>query len=75
MRKTISLIALILFNFIVNYYIYYWSFEVQVGTLITDEQAFDIGMLMLKTTLPAFAVSSVVIVLLVSMVSVRRNKN
>ncbi|CCN73830.1 hypothetical protein VIBNISFn118_960005 [Vibrio nigripulchritudo SFn118] len=73
MKKTITISVLILFNLIVNYFIYYWSFEMQVGSIISDEQAFDIGMLMLKTTLPAFFVSSIFIVLLTEII-LRKNK-
>ncbi|WP_041394864.1 hypothetical protein [Photobacterium profundum] len=74
MKKSLPFIFLMLLNIVINYYIYYWSFGMQAGPLISDEQAFDIGMLMLKTTLPAFAVSSIVIVCLTYWLLVKTKK-
>ncbi len=48
----------------INFAIYNISFNMQATPYLSEEQRLDSGMLMLQTTLPAYLVSSVVIVAL-----------
>lgn len=64
MKKVIIYGALAMFSFVVNFLIYNMSFNIQATPYLSEEQRLDSGILMLKTTLPAFAIASVVITVL-----------
>ena len=48
-------------NFIINFIIYNYSFNLQATPFLHEEQRLDSGLMMLKTTLPAYIVSAIVI--------------
>ena len=56
--------ALTIFSFVINFMIYNVSFNVQATPYMSEEQKLDSGILMLKTTLPAFLLASVVVTIL-----------
>lgn len=51
-------------SFVVNFLIYNYSFNMQATPYLHESQRVDSGMLMLKTTLPAYLLASVSITLL-----------
>lgn len=58
-------VSLIAVNFIVNFWIYNYSFNVQATPYLHEEQRVESGLLMLKTTLPAYLISSIALTLIV----------
>lgn len=50
--------ALVIGNFVVNFYIYNRSFNIQATPYLHEEQRVESGLLMLKTTFPAYLVSA-----------------
>jgi hypothetical protein len=52
-------IALVIGNFVVNFFIYNRSFNIQATPYLHEEQRVESGLLMLKTTFPAYFVSSI----------------
>ena len=48
-------------NFVVNFLIFNYSFNQQATPFLHEEQRVESGLLMLKTTLPAYLISSVVV--------------
>lgn len=61
MRTFLIYSALTLMVFFVNFLIYIVSFNVLATPYLHEEQRLDSGLLMLKTTLPAYLISSVII--------------
>jgi len=61
MKTFIIYSSLALVNFIVNFIIYNYSFNIQATPFLHEEQRLESGLLMLKTTLPAYIVSAIVI--------------
>jgi hypothetical protein len=55
---------LALLSFIANFAIYNYSFIKQATPYLHEEQRVDSGVLMLKTTLPAYVVSAIVFAVL-----------
>lgn len=64
MKAILIYSALAIFSFGVNFLIYNVSFNIQANSYMSEEQRLDSGILMLKTTLPAFLLASVVITVL-----------
>ena len=60
--------TLVLTNFIANFLIYNYSFNVQATPYLNEEQRVESSMIMLKTTVPGFLTSSVVFSLVVFLV-------
>lgn len=46
-------------SFVVNFFIYNFSFNKQATPYLHEEQRVESGLLMLKTTLPAYVVSAI----------------
>ncbi len=64
MKKIFIYSAMALVSFVVNFGIYNYSFNAQATPYLYESQRVDSGLLMLKTTLPAYLVASVFITLL-----------
>lgn len=64
MKKLIIYSCLALFNFVINFIIYNYSFNTQAVPYLHEEQRLDSGLLMLQTTLPAYIVSAIVITIM-----------
>lgn len=75
MKKLIIYLSLVLVNFIINFAIYNISFNLQATPFLQEEQRVDSGLLMLKTTFPAYFLSSVVIAMLFHFVNKKLNRN
>lgn len=73
MKTLIIYISLAVVTFVLNFAIYNFSFNLQATPFLHEEQRVDSGLLMLKTTFPAYLVSSVVIALLFYIVNKRLN--
>jgi len=59
--KTFSIYAfLAVVNFVINFLIYNYSFNLQATPFLHEEQRLESGLLMLKTTIPAYVVSAIV---------------
>ncbi len=56
--------AIAIFSFVINFLIYNVSFNIQATPYMSEAQRLDSGILMLKTTLPAFLLASVIISIL-----------
>ena len=68
--KTFIIYTLLAFlNFIVNFAIYNYSFNKQATPYLHEEQRVDSGLLMLKTTLPAYIVSATLLTVLFYLVA------
>jgi hypothetical protein len=48
-------------NFVISFFIYNYSFNVQATPYLSEEQRLDSGLLMLATTLPAYLVTSIIL--------------
>lgn len=48
-------------NFVINFTIYNYSFNKQATPYLHEEQRVESGLLMLKTTLPAYVISAIVL--------------
>jgi len=64
MKTFITYSSLAIANFIINFIIYNYSFNTQATPFLHEEQRLDSGLLMLKTTLPAYIISAIVITLI-----------
>ena len=64
MKTLLFYVILAVVNFIVNFVIYNYSFNLQATPFLHEEQRVDSSLLMLKTTLPAYLVSSIVITIM-----------
>lgn len=60
---------LALFSLIVNFAIYNYSFNIQATPYLNEEQRVDSGLLMLKTTLPAYFASAILFAILFYLVA------
>ena len=68
--KTFSIYALLtLINFVINFGIYNYSFNKQATLYLHESQKLESGILMLKTTLPAYIVAAILITLIFIMVA------
>ncbi len=56
---TYTLLAII--NFVINFTIYNFSFNYQATPYLHESQRLDSGILMLQTTIPAYAVATILI--------------
>jgi ABC-type uncharacterized transport system permease subunit len=63
-KSLLIYITLAVVNFIVNFTIYNYSFNSQATPFLHEEQRIDSGLLMLKTTFPAYVVSAIIITIL-----------
>jgi len=61
MKTALIYIALSILSFIVNFGIYNYSFITQATPFMTEEHRVDSGLIMLKTTLPAYIISSIIL--------------
>ncbi len=66
---------LAIFNFIINFSIYNYSFNNQATPYLHEEQRVDSALLMLKTTLPAYMISSILLTILFYFVANKFIKN
>lgn len=73
MKTLIIYLSLAIVTFIINFAIYNFSFNLQATPFLHEEQRVDSGLLMLKTTFPAYLVSSIMIALLFYFVNKRLN--
>ena len=53
--------SLAIVNFVVNFSIYNYSFNQQATPYLHEEQRVDSGLMMLKTTLPAYLISAMLL--------------
>lgn len=68
--KTFIIYTLLAFlNFVVNFSIYNFSFNKQAIPYLHEEQRVDSGILMLKTTLPAYVFSTILLTVLFYLVA------
>lgn len=67
--------SLAVVNFIVNFFIYNYSFNLQATPFLHEEQRVDSGLMMLKTTLPAYLVASVFIAIVFYLVSKKLHRS
>ncbi len=74
MKAFIAYSGLAVVNFIINFAIYNYSFNLQATPFLHEEQRVDSGLLMLKTTLPAYFISTVVITFLFFFIAKRSKK-
>ena len=58
-KPLFTYIFLIIVNFIANFFIYNYSFNIQATPYLHEEQRVESGLLMLKTTLPAYLISAI----------------
>ena len=58
-RTLLAYTFLAFLSFVVNFSIYNYSFNKQATPYLHEEQRLDSGLLMLKTTLPAYVVSAI----------------
>lgn len=61
MKKFAIYSAMGILVFIINFAIFNYSFNTQATPFLHEEQRVESAMLMLKTTLPAYAVASILI--------------
>jgi hypothetical protein len=61
MQNLLTYASLGLSNAIINFLIYNYSFNIQATPFLNEEQRVESGMLMLKTTVPAFIITSLVV--------------
>ena len=61
MKTAFTYFVLSILCFIVNFGIYNYSFISQATPFLTEEHRVDSSLLMLKTTLPAYIISSIVL--------------
>ena len=64
MKTFIKYASLSILNFVVNFSIYNFSFNQQATPYLYEEQKVDSGLLMLKTTLPAYVIATIAMTLL-----------
>jgi hypothetical protein len=64
MKTFLIYLTLAIASFVVNLLIYNYSFNLQATPFLLEEQRVDSGLLMLKPTLPAYFVSSVVVTIM-----------
>lgn len=60
--------------FVVNFAIFNYSFNMQATPFLHEEQRVDSGLLMLKTTVPAYAIASVLITMAFYLVAEKCHK-
>lgn len=60
MKKILIYLSLAILNFVINFIIYNWSFNIQATPYLHESQRVDSGLLMLKTTMPAYALAALV---------------
>lgn len=60
MKTFLVYLGLALLNFVVGFMIYNYSFIHQATPFLTDSQSASSSLLMIKTTIPAYLVSSIV---------------
>ena len=58
-KPLFTYIFLIIVNFVANFFIYNYSFNIQATPYLQEEQRVESGLHMLKTTLPAYLVSAI----------------
>ncbi len=69
MKTLIIYISLAVINFIVNFAIYNFSFNLQTTPFLSEEQKVDSALAMLQSTLPAYIASTIFITMLFYFVS------
>jgi len=74
MKIFITYLALAITTFIVNFAIFNYSFNSQATPFLEEEQRVDSALLMLKTTLPAYAISAIVITFIFYFVAKKMKK-
>jgi hypothetical protein len=58
-KPLFTYIFLIIVNFVANFFIYNYSFNIQATPYLHEEQQVESGLLMLKMTLPAYLISAI----------------
>ena len=61
MKTSLIYSSLATLNFMLSFFIYNYSFNVQATPYLSEEQRVDSGLLMLATTLPAYLVTAIVL--------------
>jgi hypothetical protein len=61
MKTFLIYLSLTTLNFVISFFIYNYSFNVQATPYLSEEQRLDSGLLMLATTLPAYLVTSIIL--------------
>jgi hypothetical protein len=60
--KTLLIYSLLTaLNFMLSFFIYNYSFNVQATPYLSEEQRLDSGLLMLATTLPAYLATAIIL--------------
>lgn len=72
MKKFAVYASLAVATFIINFMIYNLSFNWQATPFLHEEQRVESGLLMLKTTLPAYLIAAVVIAALFYWIAKRK---
>jgi len=75
MKKIFIYLFLAAFNLIINFVIYNWSFNVQATPYLNEPQRVDSGILMLKTTMPAYAIVALVFAAIFYFISKFENRH
>lgn len=75
MKTFITYSFLALVNFVINFIIYNYSFNMQATPFLHEEQRLDSGLLMLQTTLPAYIVSTIVITIIFYFIAKNNKRN
>ena len=72
MKTFLIYVVLAIVNFIINFIIYNYSFNLQATPYLHEDQRLDSGLLMLKITLPAYIVATIIITFMFYFVSKAR---
>ena len=75
MKKILGYSIMGFVSFAVNFGIYNYSFNIQATPFLHEAQRVDSGLLMLKTSLPAYLVSSILFTLLFYLISRSKSKS
>ncbi len=73
MKKILTYGTLATISFIINFLIYNFSFNKQATPFLSEEQRLESGIMMLQSTIPAFAIAAVVFAVLYYTLSKKLN--
>ncbi|OMH31668.1 hypothetical protein BGP75_16190 [Motiliproteus sp. MSK22-1] len=71
MKTFLIYVVLAVITFTINFAIFNYSFNLQATPFLHEEQRVESGLLMLKTTLPAYAVSSIILTIVFYLIAKR----
>ena len=75
MKKIIIYSFMAIFNFVVNFLIYNYSFNAQATPFLHESQRVESGLMMFNTTVPAYAFTAIVITIIFYVLSGRLGDN